>query len=86
MKTPNHQVVAEVIHSWKPVELIFFYPPDGYEPEIKEVCLLLEKSRNSGELARGIFQIFSDSFGKWVFGKKVSDCELVAKELVKRAF
>lgn len=75
-------LVKSVIDDWDPVDLLIYAPNDEYDLEIKEIRNLLSKTDDATQLAKGIFTIFLESFGKEVFKKNEAECKKIAQLLL----
>ena len=74
--------VTRIINEWDPINLLCHAPKDEYNSEIEEIRYLLSMTDNSSELAEGIFDVFSKSFGDETFNKTKEECKLIAQKLL----
>lgn len=74
--------VKRIIDEWDPIDLLSHAPDDEYHSEIAEIGELLNLSKDFSELAEGIYQVFSNSFGKDVFCKSRSECAMIAQKII----
>lgn len=76
--------VKRIIDEWDPIDLLSHAPDDEYHSEIEAVQNLTRVTKDSDELAEGIFEVFLESFGREVFNKSKDECKRIAQSLLSR--
>ena len=76
--------VKRIIDEWDPIDLLSHAPDDEYHSEIEAVQKLTRVTKDSDELAEGIFEVFLESFGREVFNKSKDECKRIAQSLLSR--
>lgn len=77
------KIVNNIIDEWDPIELFPLAPKDEYLDESQAICNSYKAEMTAKELAQIIHQVFSKSFGIDTFTKSISECEVIAVEIVK---
>ena len=77
------ETINAIIDEWDPLALFPFAPKDEYRDESILINEAYLKSRNVPDLAREIYSIFSDGFGKDIFTKSMVDCSRIADLIVE---
>ena len=75
-------IINAIIDEWDPLDLFPFAPKDEYRDESILINEAYHKINNSTELAKEIYGIFSDGFGKEVFTKSMDDCIRIAELII----
>lgn len=73
--------IKKIIDDWDPIGLLSHAPNDEYNSEIDEIYRLLCTSNTLDELAEGVYNTFSTSFGKANFNKSMDECRQIARLL-----
>ncbi|AIQ22636.1 MULTISPECIES: DUF1871 family protein [unclassified Paenibacillus] len=73
--------VMDIINKWNPIEI---YPllEDEYQSESKQIMIADINSESAETLAKEIFNVFNESFGK-KFKKSLKECEVIAEEILR---
>ncbi|MBR4767874.1 MAG: DUF1871 family protein [Lachnospiraceae bacterium] len=67
-----------IIDKWDPIGLFPAAPGDEYCTEIGLIDLILSTTNDPNEVARGIWKVFSTSFGNEIFDKSIEECRIIA--------
>ncbi|MTD31173.1 DUF1871 family protein [Planomicrobium sp. YIM 101495] len=71
--------MKKVVDKWDPIDLLAMdCPPDEYDPEIRDIVKLLDRTTSADELAAGIRNVFIEWFGEDLTLEK---CQLPAIEI-----
>jgi hypothetical protein len=73
--------IIEIINNWNPIEI---HPllEDEYHSESKRIMEVAVKSESVETLAKEVFNIFKQCFGK-EFTKSLEECEIIAEEILR---
>ena len=78
----NYNKVKTVIDNWDPIELLTYAPKDEYALECKKIYNLITSNTSVEFIARTIFTVFAQSFGKELFNKTLKECTVIAKKIL----
>ena len=71
--------IKEIIIAWDPIDLICSGAPDNeYDYEISQIANSINDKITINNLAKKIYEVFSDSFGKDTFNNSFNDCLEIA--------
>lgn len=73
--------ITEIINNWNPIGI---HPllQDEYQSESKRIIEVAVKSESVETLAKEVFNIFRQCFGK-EFTMSIEECEIIAEEILK---
>ena len=74
--------LKNVIDEWDPINLFPAAPNDEYSAEIELIKRILSITNDPDEVARGIWQVFTRSFGNEIFDKSIEECKLIANTIL----
>ena len=78
----NYNKVKTVIDNWDPIELLTHAPKDEYALKCKKIYNLITSNTSVEFIARTIFTVFAQSFGKELFNKTLKECTVIAKKIL----
>jgi hypothetical protein len=73
--------VMDIINKWNPIKI---YPllEDEYQSESKQIMRAAIDFESAETLAKEIFNVFDESFGK-EFTKSLKECEVIAERILR---
>ncbi|MCT4583779.1 MAG: DUF1871 family protein [Peptostreptococcaceae bacterium] len=77
----NH--IKNIINKWDPIDLLDCCPDDEYSGEISKIEKIIQGGETDiDNLAKNIWDIFTENFSSDVFEKDLNECKIIAKNLL----
>lgn len=74
--------VWKVINGWDPMDKIDGIHIDEYKHEINRIAIIYNDVENSEKLAKGIYDVFINRYGKKKFKYSMEECLKIAEKLM----